>query len=235
MSRDSAITGIVPRVETHVIPARIHGRYLLERPGDDIRSLALLVGFHGYGENASRHLDELRAVRRAAQEPWLVVAVDAMHRFYDRRNNEVVGSWMTREERELAIQNNLHYVGAVLTRISAEHGQLPLVCIGFSQGTAMAYRVAAAQHACVAVVALAGDLPSDVDPSRLRDQGTRVLIGRNAEDGWYTDEKLAADERRLADAGVTTEIAHLAGRHEWTDAFRTHAARFIGDILESRR
>jgi hypothetical protein len=99
----------------------------------------------------------------------------------------------------------------------------------------MAYRVAAARHECVAVVALAGDLPQDVDPLRLRDRGARVLIGRNAADAWYTAERRAADERRLINAGVTTDNAHLDGRHEWTDVFRTHAARFICEVLEGSK
>src|ERR671914_443656 len=73
----------------------------------------------------------------------LIVSVQALHRFYTRHNT-IVASWMTREDRELAIADNVDYVGRVLDdarRRYAAGG--PLVFEGFSQGRAMAYRAAA--------------------------------------------------------------------------------------------
>src|SRR5437764_4229265 len=84
-----------------------HGRVLLV-PGDPRR---VLVGFHGYGENADRHLAELRRIPGAAE--WTLVAVQALHRFYNVKTQEVVASWMTRQNRELAIADNLAYIGKV--------------------------------------------------------------------------------------------------------------------------
>src|SRR5215212_4318596 len=90
------------------VETRTHGRYLLV-PGDPGR---FLVGFHGYAENADRHLAELRRIPGA--ERWTVVAIQALHRFYNTRTQEVVASWMTRQDRELAMADNREYVGKVL-------------------------------------------------------------------------------------------------------------------------
>ena len=45
---------------------------------------------------------------------WRLVSIQGLHRFYQRRADEVVASWMTRQDRELAIADNLAYVAAVI-------------------------------------------------------------------------------------------------------------------------
>ena len=92
------------------IEARTHGRYLV-KPADGPAPSPLLVGFHGYGESAATHLEVL--ARIPGSEHWLLVAVQGLHRFY-RRDSEVVASWMTREDREQAIADNLAYVRLVM-------------------------------------------------------------------------------------------------------------------------
>jgi hypothetical protein len=54
----------------------------------------LLVGFHGYGENAVTHLDAVQRI--PGVDRWLIAAVQALHPFYTR-DQRVVANWMTRE------------------------------------------------------------------------------------------------------------------------------------------
>ena len=117
--------------ETKIIETRTHGRYLVKR-GESNR---LLIGFHGYGENAERHLAELEKL----DVDWTLVAIQALNRFYTR-SEEIVANWMTREDRELAIDDNIHYVHRVVEELGPHER---LVFAGFSQGAAMAYRAAA--------------------------------------------------------------------------------------------
>src|SRR4029077_9861550 len=116
------------------IPATTHGRYLV-RQGPPER---LLVGFHGYGENAEVHMGQLRQI--PGIERWTAVAVQALHPFYLNRSGEIVASWMTSLDRELAIEDNRAYVRSV---VAAFRPPRHLVFLGFSQGVAMAYRAAA--------------------------------------------------------------------------------------------
>jgi hypothetical protein len=57
---------------------------------------------------------------------WLLVAVQALHPFYTK-SERVVASWMTREDRELAIADNLAYVAAVVETVQREFEVMQVV------------------------------------------------------------------------------------------------------------
>ena len=212
----------------HTITATTHGRYLVaaaDRPG----SAPLLVGFHGYGEHAERHLAELDRI--PGSERWTRVAVQALHRHYSDSRRHVVGSWMTRQDRELAIADNIAYVRDVVDAVRGTCDRsVPLVYCGFSQGVAMAYRAGLrAGHQCRGVIALAGDVPPELkaDPDLA---WPPVLIGRGRLDAWYTQEKMDADLAFLESTHAPVTPLVCDGGHEWTDDFRAAAGRFLTDL-----
>ena len=206
----------------YTIDARTHGRYLVRAPKGP-PPWPLLVGFHGYAETAGDHLNEL--TRIPGTEGWLVVAIQALHPFYTRKER-VVASWMTRDDREHAIADNVDYVGRVLDRIRQEHQtKATLVFAGFSQGGAMAYR-AAANYRADGLIILAADAPPDVVTQR-RVTLPPVLIGRGIRDDWYTEAKERADVTALKNAGVHVETCVFDGGHEWTDPFRAAASTVL--------
>ncbi len=158
---------------------------------------------------------------------WLLVAVQALHPFYTK-SERVVASWMTREDRELAIADNLAYVTAVVEAVQREFEVMTssIAFAGFSQGGAMAYR-AAAHLDTSGVIVLAADVPPDVSaPGSL----PAVLIGRGRGDAWYTEDKMAADLDRLAPLAARVETCVFDGGHEWTDAFAAAAGAFLNRI-----
>jgi predicted esterase len=210
------------RASLHTIEARTHGRYLLQRP-HTAAAAPLLVGFHGYAETAGDHLDALRTI--PGSDEWLLVSIQALHPFYTRKQR-VVASWMTREDRLLAIADNVEYVGRVLARVRADHPcNGTLVFSGFSQGGAMAYR-AAAHYAADGLIVLAADVPPDVT-GNATGALPPALLGRGSRDEWYTESKEAADRASLAAVGAHVEVCVFEGGHEWTDTFRNAAAAFL--------
>jgi len=210
-------------VETHSVPTLTHGRVLV-RPARTASARGLLAGFHGYGENAATQMQRLQDVPGAAS--WTLMSVQGLHRFYDRRTNEVVASWMTSEDREDAISDNLGYVGAALESVQYSRSA-PVVFAGFSQGTAMAYRAACrGPVAASGIVAVGGDVP----PELLEDRSVefpRVLMLRGEDDRWYGAERFADDEHALRRRGVAVTALTLPGGHEWT----AEAAAAIGEFL----
>ena len=203
-----------------------HGRYLIE-PGKG--GAGLLVGFHGYAESAEHELQRLASIPGA--EHWTRVSVQALHRFYRGRTSEVVASWMTTEDRDTAIADNLTYVRRVIEQVKAPREPAEVVFDGFSQGAAMAYRSACSfAQRVLGVIALAGDVPPELDEVALG-RIPAVLIGRGVRDEWYSEEKLDADEVRLRAAGVRLRIFRFDGGHEWTEEFADAAARFLGEII----
>jgi predicted esterase len=212
-------------VETsvHGLPATVHGRFLLRAAAEP---RGVLVGCHGYAENAEALLEALVEVPHISR--WTVVSVQALHPFYNRRNGEVVASWMTKLDREQAIADNVAWVDAVVDRARELTGIVaPPVFVGFSQGTAMAYRAAAlGRHGARGIVALAGDVPPELAVCDLTGFPP-VLIGGGEDDKRYTAAVMEADAALLESRGVPVETCRFPGGHEWTAPFRRALSRYL--------
>ena len=214
------------------IVTTIHGRYELAGPATHgAGPPPLLVGFHGYAESVALQFRRQRALPGTSE--WAHVAVQGLHRFYRGRDEEVVASWMTRQDREDAIADNLRYVAAVVAEVRGELGIGPLVFSGFSQGVAMAFRAAAAGP-CQGVIALGGDVPPEL-ARRETLVLPPVLLARGAADDWYNAGKLDHDVMLLRQRNVQVESFTFDGGHEWTDAFADAASRFLARIREGTR
>ena len=188
----------------------------------------MLVGFHGYGENAEKHILELQEIPGA--DRWSLAAIQALHPFYLGRSagGDIVASWMTRLDREMAIADNIEYVRRVLASIwRGSHGEATLVFAGFSQGVAMAWRAAVFAAPANGVIALAGDIPPDVLAGGV--PLPPALLGRGDADDWYSAEKLEDDLSALGE-GAKVTTSRFKGGHEWTDTFRSDAGRFLSQI-----
>jgi len=207
-----------------------HGRYLLETP-PAAGPAPLLIGFHGYGEGAEAQLDRMRRIPGA--DRWLLVSIQGLHRFYNRRANEVVASWMTRQDRALAIADNLAYVAAVLDRVRRDYPGAPrTVFSGFSQGVAMTFRAIAASPVPIdGVIAAGGDVPPELDAAVVGRART-ALVCHGTRDEWYTSEVFERDVRRLREAHVTVQPVEFDGGHEWSDAVVQAAGAFLRERLE---
>ena len=207
------------------VAAATHGRVLARRAP---HPAGVLAGFHGYYENADIQLARLAAV--PAADRWTLVSIQGLHRFYRARTEDVVASWMTRQDRELAIADNIAYVDSAIA--AALDGAAPpaLVCAGFSQGVAMAFRAAVRGRARASgIIAVGGDVP----PELLADPGTRfppVLLVRGAQDDYYPPPMFEGNIAALRNRGtdVTTVIVDAA--HDWTSEVSDAAARFLERI-----
>jgi Predicted esterase len=211
----------------HTIETRTHGRYVVAPAAT--RNAPLLVGFHGYGEIAEDELNRLRTI--PSIDRWTIVSVQGLHHFYRRRMSEFAASWMTRQNRELAIADNIEYVANIVRVVAQEYlpGQT-LVFTGFSQGVAMAFRAAALLSVPVAgVIAFGGDVPPELDTTQLK-RIPAVLLGRGTRDEWYTAAKFSSDERRLRAADISLRSAVLDAAHEWTQPFSEGCAEFLQSI-----
>jgi predicted esterase len=207
------------------LPATVHGRVLIDRV-DSPRGH--IIGLHGYAQVAEDMLVELQQIPGA--EHWTKASVQALHPFYTRGDSKVVASWMTRQDRDLAIADNTAYVLDAINAVR-EHDEstAPLVLVGFSQGTAMAYRAALRCPSPVtAVVALAGDIPPELK-SEATLSWPRVLVGVGDREEWYVGPKLEADLAFLRSRNVTHELVRFAGGHEWTADFRAAVGRILAN------
>ena len=211
-------------IKTLNIPTRIHGRVLVRDATDPV---AVVAGFHGYSENAAIQMERLEALRGV--ERAILISVQGLHRFYRGRGEDVVASWMTREDRDAMIADNVEYTGRAIE--AAEAAALPLLTMGFSQGVAMAFRAAVrGRRRAAGVVAVGGDVP----PELLADAAVEfpaILLARGDRDEWYTAAKLEADVAALRARGAAVEALVYPGAHEWTAAVAAAAGQFISRHL----
>jgi predicted esterase len=204
------------------------GRILIEdRSSDPVAGL--LVGCHGYGQDADAMLDEMR--RLPGLERWRLASVQGLHRFYTRNSERVIASWMTRQNREAAIADNIEYMRRAVD--AAGGASVPAIAyLGFSQGASMAARAAAhAERPAAALVILGGDIPADVRA----DSAARlppVLIGCGSQDTWYS-KLVEGDAAFLKSRGIPHELVRFNGGHEFTDEFRAAVGKFLRSTVEA--
>jgi predicted esterase len=206
------------------VTTRTHGRVLVR---DTAGPSALVVGFHGYMESAAIQMERLTGID--GSDRWVLASVQGLHRFYRGRSDAVVASWMTRQDRELMIEDNIEYANEVLDRIAKP--AVPIITVGFSQGVAMAFRAAVCARIRVAgVVAVGGDVPPELF-ARSDASFTPPLIVRGERDDWYTADKAKKDLAALRARSVDAEFVVHQGGHEWTADVAAAAAAFIERIV----
>lgn len=215
--------------ELRHVSAAVHGRTLVVPPDGAARGW--LVGFHGYAHSAEIFLGLLRGV--PLPDGWLLASVQALHPFYGR-NDEIVANWMTRQDRELAIADNVAYVDAVLDDLEGAWG-VPgtLVFAGFSQGVAMAYRAAMkGRRTADAVFAAGGDVPPEL--SAADRPWPRVLIVTGRDDDWYTPDRMAREAEQLAGEGADVGTHAFDGGHVWNAEVCAHAGALLREVAALR-
>src|SRR6476620_6719374 len=102
-------------IETVSVPASVHGRVLVKRHPMSFPEVTV-VGFHGYAQSAEDMMDVLQ--RLPGSDELKLVSVQALHRFYTRGDQKIVASWMTRQDREETIADNVAYVDRILETTS---------------------------------------------------------------------------------------------------------------------
>ena len=166
------------------VPTTVHGRYFVS-PAESGSAEFWFLGCHGQAQTAEEFIGDLDLVPRGGR--WLAAAVQGLNRWYAGRSQKIVANWMTSQDREIVIPDNVHYLDNVMDALEREHGTpRGIVIAGFSQGVAMAYRAGVlCRRPSSAIVSVCGDVPPElkVDGSRA---WPRVLAMTGTEDTWYS-------------------------------------------------
>jgi predicted esterase len=181
-------------------------------------------------EDAAIQMERLEALPGAVR--WTLISVQGLHRFYRGRSEDVVAGWMTRQDRDEMIADNIEYVDRAMD--AAAPADVPLFTTGFSQGVAMAFRAGVrGRRRASGIAAVGGDVPPELldDPALAF---PAVLLARGERDDWYTAAKLEADVRGLGARGSHADPLVYPAGHEWTLDVAGAAAAFIQGILTGR-
>jgi predicted esterase len=180
-------------------------------------------------ETAAIQMARLDAIPGA--DRWTRVSIEGLHRFYRGRSQDVVASWMTSADREVAIADNLAYVEAALDEVPHDSATAIVYC-GFSQGVAMAFRAGLLGRVRArAIVAVGGDVP----PELLTDAAVKyppVLFARGTRDEWLTQPKFDADLSALSGRGAPAHAVHYDGGHEWNAEVAAAIGKFLAPVAD---
>lgn len=174
---------------------------------------SLLIAAHGYGQSCKGFIRTFEPLRT---RNWLVVAPQGPNQFYWDQG-KVGFSWMTSYGRENTIDDLMNYMRRLVDAVGKVHAfdENRVFVLGFSQGSALAFRFAAEGILPVrGVAACGGDLPPDV-AARLGDlQPFPTLIVHGKEDPAMSFDKAREGEQQLRDAGFSVDTDYFDGGHE---------------------
>lgn len=158
--------------------------FQLGNPGND--TSIVWVVLHGYGMLSEFFIQKFKKLEN---KNTLILAPEALNRFYiDTNYGRVGASWMTKDERQDDIKENIKYLNSLMDQIIKEigHNRFKINVLGFSQGGATACRwLFKSGLKFENLIMWAGDIPKDTltEENRLKwnDMNTHLVMGKKDE------------------------------------------------------
>lgn len=201
-------------MQEHHLGVQRTARYYTLDPDGEPQEVWFVL--HGYGQLAQYFLRHFEAIQNGHR---LIVAPEALSRYYLPGHKRVAASWMTREDRLTEIDDYLAYFntlhGQIFERV--DRSRVTVHVLGFSQGGATASRwVALGRVNCDRLILWASDLASDLDLTTHAEAlgRRRVTLVVGTEDEYVTPARLAEQEALLAEHHIPYRLHTFAGTHK---------------------
>lgn len=180
---------------------------------------------HGYGQLAQFFIKKFNSIEKKGV---CVIAPEGLSRFYLEDiptrmaggNNRVGASWMTRENREMDIENYINYLQSVYAAELESTENIKVTLLGFSQGAATATRWAISGKPFFdRFVLWAGIFPVDMDFSIGQDiLGKKEIISVYGDkDPFITPDRIQEMTNLCEKLKVKPKQVVFDGQHEIND------------------
>jgi len=179
--------------------------------GNIDKSKTLIYVLHGYGQLAEYFLKKFDGLA----EDFYVVAPEGMHRFYLNGSSGRVGaSWMTKEERETDISDNISWLNALNNKILAERTFDKIIVLGFSQGGATAARWYYSNRGFNQLIMWASVFPPDLSLNQelKKDSQNQNYFVLGDLDEYFQDDLFQKELKTFEDLGFKTRVFN--GKHD---------------------
>lgn len=180
--------------------------------GDPAKMKNIWICFHGYSQQVESFAKPLKALKN---ENNAVIIPEALNRFYIAGSTGNVGaSWMTREERDSDIADNIAYIDELCDKMLSDNVKISV--LGFSQGAATAVRWACrGKFEIKKLVLWAGAVPPDLnlvhDIPKLRKIELILVLGNN--DEYLAESDVTKMSDHWSDLGLPFELIRFEGGH----------------------
>lgn len=205
-------------MERHFTVQRTARYQQLGEPSAATRQLWLVA--HGYGQLAEYFIRHFKSVHALDPEGTVIVAPEALSRFYLSGTSGRVGaSWMTSSDRLVEIADQAVYLDTLLEHLLPScPPDVQMTVLGFSQGTATVSRWLAANATRWRprqLILWAGDFPSDIEAAaaQLLLHGLPLILVSGEQDSYIGPEKLQAQAEALGVYGAQITTRSFEGSH----------------------
>lgn len=174
------------------------------------------IVFHGYGQLAEFFIRKFLPY----DNPYcLIIAPEGTNYSYlNGFQGRVGANWMTRHEREVAIENNHRFLDTLMENILSEFEVAPVIhVLGFSQGAATATRwVSRWSSRAKSLILWAGGFAQDLNIEKVRDVfcDTKLVMVLGENDELITPESIQKQQELIDNLGKTVLKINFSGGHE---------------------
>ena len=176
----------------------------------------IFIVLHGYAMLSEFFIQKFRNLDDGNT---LIIAPEALNRFYiDANYGRVGASWMTKDERESDILENIEYLNSLIKIVYEEigHKNFKLNILGFSQGGATACRwIFSSQMKVDNLILWAGDIPKDTllekNKKKWNSFDTHLVMGK--QDHLINDKMKAKFLSLILDYKLDYKLTEYEGDH----------------------
>ena len=176
----------------------------------------VFIVLHGYAMLSEFFIQKFRNLDDGNT---LIIAPEALNRFYiDANYGRVGASWMTKDERESDILENIEYLNLLIKIVYEEigHKNFKLNILGFSQGGATACRwIFSSQMKVDNLILWAGDIPKDTllekNKKKWNSFNTHLVMGK--QDHLINDKMKAKFLSLILDYKLDYKLTEYEGDH----------------------
>lgn len=174
------------------------------------------IVFHGYGQLAEFFI---RKFLPYDSPDRLIIAPEGTNYSYlNGFHGRVGANWMTRHEREVAIENNHRFLDRLMENILSEFEEIPVIhVLGFSQGAATATRWVSRWSGKVkSLILWAGGFAQDLvlEDVKAVFSETKLIMVLGENDELITPESILKQEELINNLGKTFRKISFSGGHE---------------------
>ena len=182
------------------------------------------IVLHGYGMLSEFFIQKFDQIK---DKNTLIIAPEALNRFYiDTNYGRVGASWMTKEERQTDIDENIKYLNGLMNIINKEigHNRFKINVLGFSQGGATACRwVFSSDVKIENLIMWAGDIPKDTltEENKLKWTGINTHLVMGKKDELINENMKAKFLKLVTDYKLDYKLTLYDGDHRvYTDVLK---------------
>jgi predicted esterase len=205
-------------MEHHFPVARTARYQQLGEPSATTRQLWLVA--HGYGQLAEYFIRHFASVQALDPAGTVIVAPEALSRFYLSGTSGRVGaSWMTTADRLAEITDQAAYLDDLLAYLLQScPPDVQVTVLGFSQGTATVSRWLAAiagRWRPHRLILWAGNFPADIETAAAKQllHGLPLVLVSGESDDYVGLDKLQEQAKALGPYGAQITMHSFEGTH----------------------